>query len=96
MTWSPNRRTAPCASCGECSVIEGRGLCAACYQRHRYRGTLEQFPRHFRPAADFVEDWEFLRRQGYTRALAAERMGISKKRLEKAIERESRRAKEAS
>jgi hypothetical protein len=47
-------------------------------------------------AERFVEDYEFLRRQGYTRRLAAERMGISKKRLEKAIERVQRRMQEAS
>jgi hypothetical protein len=41
-------------------------------------------------------DWDHLRRQGYTRRLAAERMGVSKKRLEKAIERAGRRMQEAS
>jgi hypothetical protein len=43
-----------------------------------------------------VEDWDLLRRHGYTRRAAAEYMGITKKRLEKAIERQSRRLKEAS
>jgi predicted DNA-binding protein (UPF0251 family) len=43
-----------------------------------------------------VADWDMLRRLGYTRAAAAEYMGISKKRLEKAIERTSRRMAEAS
>jgi hypothetical protein len=43
-----------------------------------------------------VADWDMLRRHGYTRAAAAEYMGISKKRLEKAIERTSRRLAEAS
>jgi hypothetical protein len=43
------------------------------------------------PAELMFEDWDFLRRQGYTRRGAAERMGITKKRLEKAIERHSQR-----
>jgi hypothetical protein len=43
-----------------------------------------------------VEDWDGLRRQGHTRRQAAERMGIPKKRLEKAIERVGRRAEVAS
>jgi hypothetical protein len=48
-------------------------------------------------SAEFlVEDWELLRRNGYTRRAAAEYMGIPKKRLEKAIERVSRRMQEAS
>jgi hypothetical protein len=47
-------------------------------------------------AALTVADWDDLRRQGYTRALAAERMGITKKALEKAIERTARRMQEAS
>ena len=39
------------------------------------------------PLADLLEDWELLSRNGYTRAQAAERLGIKKARLEKAIER---------
>jgi hypothetical protein len=85
-----------CVCCDEWRENEGRGLCARCYWRHWKRGTLDQFPRRHVPAADLVEDYEFLRRQGYTRRTAAERMGISKKRLEKAIERQARRMQEAS
>lgn len=86
-----------CADCGRTMHIEGRGLCGACYWRHRQAGTIDDFPRRQLPARDLVEDYEFLRRsEGYTRRQAAERMGITLARLEKAIERETRRTKEAS
>lgn len=86
----------PCAECGAEKPIEGRGLCRHCYYIRRDAGTLDHFPRRSTPSVDLVEDYEFLARQGYTRALAAERMGITKKRLEKAIERQSRRVAVAS
>lgn len=38
-------------------------------------------------AADLVAEYEWLARQGYTRTTAAERLGITKEALEKAIER---------
>lgn len=83
--------TRTCAECGRVRTIEGRELCCACYWRNRQAGTLDRFPRRFIPAVELVEDYEFLARTGYTRATAAERMGITKKRLEKAIERHNRR-----
>lgn len=91
-----DRATITCICCGELGGHHGRGLCEPCWQRHRYHGTLDQFPRTHLPSADLVEDYEFLARFGYTRRTAAERMGITKKRLEKAIERQSRRLQEAS
>jgi hypothetical protein len=90
------RNIIACADCGRERNHEGRGLCSVCYYRHRHQGDLAQFPRTLLRSADTVEDYEFLARQGYTRALAAERMGITKKRLEKAIERQSRRLQVAS
>jgi hypothetical protein len=53
-------------------------------------------PTRKEPAELMVEDWDLLRRNGYSRRQAAERMGITKKRLEKAIERVGRRMQEAS
>ena len=90
------RRVIFCADCGRERTVEGRGLCGSCYRRHWADGTLDRFPRTFLPAADIVEDYEFLARFGYDRRTAAERMGITKKRLEKAIERHTRRLQEAS
>lgn len=86
-----SNRIATCVVCGEDRRHEGRGLCGRCWYQARKAGTLDDFPCHRQPAAELVEDYEFLRRQGYTRALAAERMGVTKKRLEKAIERHTRR-----
>lgn len=88
---SQRRNLVICASCERERPNEGRGLCCACYYRHRQNGDLDRFPRVLWRSADLVEDWEFLARQGYTRQLAAERIGVAKKRLEKAIEREAKR-----
>lgn len=33
-----------CADCGEVKDWVARCLCRACYMRHRYHGTLDQFP----------------------------------------------------
>lgn len=75
-----------CLGCGR-NETDARHLCRACYQWHRTHGTLDQFPRLTRRSADTVEDYEFLACDGYTRRLAAERLGITKKALEKAIAR---------
>ncbi len=34
-----------CADCGRTAANAARGLCRPCYQRHRYQGTLAQFPK---------------------------------------------------
>lgn len=83
------------SACVDCRRVMGslrRGLCSACYWRHRTAGTLDRFPRKVRPSHDTFEDYLFLAAQGYTRRTAAERMGITKQALEKAIMRAARAA----
>lgn len=90
---SKKQRRTECVDCGHTRWHSGRGLCGSCWHRHDRNGTLENFPRVTRDRAEILEDWAFLSREGYTRAEAARRMGITKKCLEKAIER-ARRAGE--
>jgi hypothetical protein len=89
--------TKPCADCG--SQRPGhrwRRLCKNCYQRHYDHGTHLNFERATWTNAELISEWEWLMSEGYTRAQVAERLGISKKRLEKAIERYQHRLQEAS
>ena len=72
----------------------GRGLCEACHQRHRKRGTLSDFERRTRPADEVLEDWDFLRRQGYSIRDAAERMGMTHAALDRALCRAANRGDE--
>jgi hypothetical protein len=84
--------TDPCLDCNTTAPgWRWRRLCQRCYGRHHYHGTHAQFERPSWANAELVAEWEWLARQGYTRAQAAERLGMSKKRLEKAIERSRRR-----
>lgn len=69
----------------------GRGLCETCHQRHRNHGTLSDFERRTRPADEVLEDWDFLRHQGYSIRDAAERMGMTHAALDKALYRAARR-----
>lgn len=56
-------------------------------------GTYFDYPRIHWRREDLIEDWEFLRRyEGLSRAQAAERLGITRDRLDKAIERTNRQA----
>ena len=81
------RRIVTCARCHRNRHNHGRGLCDSCYIHEIRYGNLTNYTRHTIPLADLLEDWELLSRNGYTRAQAAERLGIKKARLEKAIER---------
>jgi hypothetical protein len=38
-----------CKSCGEWKPLQARGLCGRCYEAHRQAGTLDQFPRRYKP-----------------------------------------------
>lgn len=85
-----SRRPITCATCGRQRRHKGRGLCGACWYRHWKDGTLADFERATRPRDELLDEWARLQREGYTRRQAAERIGITKKRLEKAIERANR------
>lgn len=71
----------------------GRGLCSSCYKRHLRNGTHLDFGRTSYAYADIVEDWEELRREGYSRADACERMGIYPRALERALTWKARKEK---
>lgn len=92
MSWT--RRITECIDCRQTRVHHGRGLCAACYRRHEWHGTLDNFERLTYARDELLGEWDLLRLEGYTRAQAAERLGITKARLEKAIERDQRRQRE--
>ena len=36
-----------CKDCGEWKPLQARGLCNRCYEVHRARGTLDQYPRRY-------------------------------------------------
>lgn len=38
-----------CKDCGEWKPLQARGLCNRCYEIHRVAGTLDRFPRRYRP-----------------------------------------------
>ncbi|PXY33587.1 hypothetical protein BAY59_10930 [Prauserella coralliicola] len=74
----------------------GRGLCGGCYNREYKAGRITEHPRSTRPAADVVEDWEFLRGQGYTKREAAERIGMRLTAFNRAILRHAARERAVS
>lgn len=79
----------PCLCCGTTEPGKRRrGLADRCYFRHRRNGTHLDYPRTYWPRDMLLEEWEWLRSEGYTRSQAAERLGITRDRLDKAIERE--------
>lgn len=85
-------------ACQVCSAEESRrpggiwarGLCVKCYRHHWMAGTLDRFPRRQKPRAEVIEDWIFLSSHGLTQSQAAERMGMSREALAKAIARAKR------
>lgn len=79
--------TGTCARCHRNRHIKGRGLCDPCYVYACTHRLLDQWPRRRRPGVDLVEDWHELSSQGYTRRHAAERLGVTKQALDKAIAR---------
>ena len=74
-----------CRDCNNTRPHHARGLCNTCYRRHSDRGTIHDIPRNSRPWSDTYEDWLFLHADGYTRRQAAERLGITRDALDKAI-----------
>lgn len=77
----------PAATCHPRRPLNARGLCDSCYQTHRQRGDLYQFPTRREPGRsrdDFIADYQLLRSEGYTRAQIAERLGMTIGALTKA------------
>jgi hypothetical protein len=75
------------ARCHPTKEAYGRGLCRGCYDHHRGRGSLDQFPRSKRLMAEFAADYELLRSQCYTRRQIAERLGMPRNTLDAAYRR---------
>ena len=80
---------APCTSCAKPHGPNfARGLCGACRSKALRDGTIEDYPRKHWRRDELVAEYDFLRRhEGLTRAQAAERLGIKRDRLDKALER---------
>ena len=82
--------TRDCIDCGRHMRHIGRGLCGRCYYFAQQFGVLHEYPRINRPYTWTWEDYDELAAQGYSRLHAAERLGLTKAALEKAIERRPR------
>lgn len=91
MTWVEKGATIRCKICLLLKRHRARGLCRNCYERIRSRGQIDDFAPLNRTADVVLQDWDELRRQGYSIRHAAERLGMSFKALDKAIERGAKR-----
>ena len=80
-----------CLDCGRDKGPWRRGLCNACYERHRRAGTLNHAPAHSLPLDYVAEEWAFLSSWGLGRAEVAARLGMTKKAFEKALARHARK-----
>ena len=86
-----SQRIIICVRCHREGRHQGRGLCNPCYKTLHRDGGLEDYPRMFHAADEVLDDWVFLRDQGYTIRNAAPRMGMTFAALEKALERAKKR-----
>jgi hypothetical protein len=66
---------------------EGRGLCRVCYNHAKWSGVLVNYPRSTRSRDDLCADLELLTREGYSRTQIADRLGMSRSALDRAISR---------
>lgn len=81
-----------CAACGKVRPVHGRGLCLACWSRHRNDGTLGDWG-YVR--ADRLADFRAYRERGLSVAEAAARVEVSVRTAER-YERDLRQAREAA
>lgn len=72
----------------------GRGLCRRCWNRHNFNHTLDQFPRSTWQRDELLEEWVFLRDTGCDVEAAAERVGMTRAALERALHRAKARGDE--
>jgi hypothetical protein len=75
------------ASCHPGRPKFSRLLCRHCYDHHRRKGTLCDFPTEVRKRDDLIADYELLRGQGYTKRQIAERLGMNLSTLRVAYQR---------
>lgn len=76
------------ATCHPDRAHHARGQCRRCYQRDYYARRCG--PRRTRRRADVVEDYQFLRRHGYSRQQIADRIGMTRVALDRALSRARR------
>jgi hypothetical protein len=79
-----------CKRCGRQRPHASRGVCENCHYHVVTRGLWDDYPRSTWPRELLLAEWEFLRQQGYTRGQAAERLGVTRDAIDKAIARERR------
>lgn len=80
----PRTSPAPIADCASCEIsnpIQARGLCGACYYRHKADGTLDEFPLRRRAGGVVLEEWEYLRSWGLSNEEIAVKLGITRSSL---------------
>lgn len=68
----------------------GRGLCDSCYWRAHHRGTLIDHGRVNRTREELLEDYRLLRSEGFSRSQIADRLGVTRDAVDKAISRARR------
>jgi hypothetical protein len=76
-------------------VHSARYLCAGCYSWAEYHDVLGDYPPVKRQAAEIAEEYEFLAQQGLSRDQIAERLGLKRKSMERALCRHRARERAA-
>lgn len=72
---TPARRRCTCVRCQTPDAPHGgRGLCTRCHTQCTSNGTLTDWPRLTRSAADFLADYRLLLAEGHTHRQVAERL----------------------
>lgn len=79
-----------CSECGWCRKHCSRGLCDTCYRRAWKDGTLIDYERKSWAREELLQEWSLLRSEGFSKRLAAARLGMNYKTFEKALERASK------
>lgn len=74
-----------CVDCQASGPLRGRGLCPACYSRHKRRGTLADFPRVNWAADELLNEWVLLRDDRCSVTDAAARLGVTFAALDRAL-----------
>lgn len=84
-----------CIECGRTDSKIRRGLCNACYKRHRHAGELDQAAlpttRHsdrILPASYVASEWAWLSTFGVDRDRAAHQLGMTRSAFDKALDRD--------